>query len=132
MIDESAAMRAWLDAHDLGDSELLHQLPNQGPEGADRMTDPERLVLSALLEGRRAVVPGYQATPTNRPGPQDRAHPAELVGLFDPSPPRSPRAAVEPAGHRPRPTGRPAAPHHRQPPAGLRRQQRERDEEQER
>jgi hypothetical protein len=36
MIDESAAMRAWLDAHDLGDSELLHRLPNQGPEGADR------------------------------------------------------------------------------------------------
>ena len=69
MIDASAAMRAWLDAHDLGDGELLHQLPNQGPEGADRMTDPERLVLSALLEGRRAVVPGYQATPTNPPAP---------------------------------------------------------------
>jgi hypothetical protein len=132
MIDESAAMRAWLDAHDLGDSELLHQLPNQGPEGADPMTDPERLVLSALLEGRRAVVPGYQATPTNRPAPQDRADPVELVGLFDPSPSRSPRAAVEPASHRPRPTERPAVPHQRQPPAGLRRQQRERDEERER
>ena len=134
MIDEAAAMRAWLDAHDLAEAELLHHLANYGPDGADRLTGPERQLLSALLEDRRAVIPGYRRERTSRPTPQDRADAGELMGLFDPSPAGPPqRAAVEPASHRTRPADRPTARHHNPRPSAIpRREQRERDEEQER
>jgi hypothetical protein len=91
MIGDLAAMRAWLDAHGLADAELLHQLPNQGPDGRE-LTDSERQLLSALLEARRLVVPGYRPAPADRPTTQDRPGPAELLDLFDPGPTR-PRSA---------------------------------------
>jgi hypothetical protein len=97
MTDETAAMRAWLDAHGLADAELLHHLANQGPDGRE-LTDSERQLLSALLEARRTVVPGDRSAPADRPPTQDRPGPAELRGLFDPGPTRPPqRAVVEPA-----------------------------------
>jgi hypothetical protein len=133
MIDETAAMCAWLAAHDLAEAELLHSLPNYGPEGADQMTGPERLVLSALLETRRAVIPGYQPTPTRRPTMQDRVNQAELVGLFDPDCTRPPQGAtVEPAGHHSRLADSGADRNRPRLSAGLRREQRQRDEERER
>jgi hypothetical protein len=132
MIDDAAAMCAWLAAHDLAEAELLHSLPNYGPEGADQMTGLERLELSAL-ETRRVVLPGYQPTRTRQPTMQDRANQAELIGLFDPdcTPPPQ-RATVEPAGHRPRPADSRADRNRPRLSAGLRRGQRQRDEERER
>jgi hypothetical protein len=130
MNDDSATLRVWLDAHGLGDAELLHVLPNHGPDGADRLTDPERRLLSGLLEARRAVVPGDQPSPLDRPsGTEDRRDAAQPVGLFDAGPGGArERAAVEPAtGQEPR-TGR----HHLSPPTGRRSRQRERAEERER
>jgi hypothetical protein len=109
MIDEAAAMRAWLDAHGLADAELLHHLPNQGPDGRE-LAASERRLLSALLELRRMVVPGYRPAPAHRPTTQDRPGAAERRGLFNPgSIPPLERAIVEPADrHAQRPV-RPAA-----------------------
>jgi hypothetical protein len=127
MNHDPVAMRAWLDAHGLLDAELLHSLPNHGPEGADRLTDPERLLLSGLLEGRRAVVPGYRPTPPDRSTTtQDRPEMAEPAGLFDPGPDgQRERPAVEPSARGARPAGRLS-------PASGRLGQRERAEERER
>jgi hypothetical protein len=99
MIGDLAAMRAWLGAHGLGDAELLHSLPNHGLDGADRLTDLERLVLSGLLEARRVVVPGYRTTPAHRTAAtQDRPEVAEAAGVFDPGRGgHRQRAVVEPA-----------------------------------
>jgi hypothetical protein len=127
MNDDAVAMRAWLDTHGLADSELLHSLPNHGLDGADRLTGPERRLLSGLLEARRAVVPGYRPSSVDRPSAaQDRPEIAEPAGLFDPGPdgPRE-RAAVEPPARGDRPTGRPPATSRRAGP-------RERAEERER
>ena len=111
MTNEPAAMRAWLDAHDLADAELLHHLPNQDPDGTE-LTDSERQLLSALLEARRMVVPGYRSAPADRPSTQDRSGVAAPLDLFDPGPTRPPeRAVVEPADRQARPPVRPAAPH---------------------
>jgi hypothetical protein len=117
--DEAAAMRAWLDAQGLAEAELLHHLANQGSDGADRLTDPERRLLSALLETRRMLVPGYRPASADRPPTQDRPGWATPPGLFDPGPTQAPeRAAVEPADrHAPRPV-RPVARHRAaEPPA---------------
>jgi hypothetical protein len=112
MTDETAAMRAWLDAHGLADAELLHHLANQDPDGRD-LTDPERQLLSALLEARRMVVPGYRSAPADRPPTQDRLGPAKLLDLFDPGPTRPPqRAVVEPADRRAQRPMRPTARRH--------------------
>jgi hypothetical protein len=133
MIDEAAAMRAWLDAHDLAEAELLHHLANHGPDGADRMTESERRLLSALLEARRTVVPGYRSDSADRPPTQDRPGSDAPLGLFDPGPTRPPEwAAVEPAdlrGKRPVP---PVARHRAAPPLARRPADRDRDEERER
>jgi hypothetical protein len=108
MIDETAAMRAWLDAHGLADAELLHHLVNQGPDGREP-TNSERRLLSALLEVRRMVVPGYRPAPADRPTTQDRPSPAQPLGLFDPGPTPPPeRAAVEPTDRHARSPVRPA------------------------
>jgi hypothetical protein len=120
MIDETAAMRAWLDAHGLADAELLHHLVNQGPDGREP-TNSERRLLSALLEVRRMVVPGYRPAPADRPTTQDRLGAAEPRGLFNPGS-ISPleRAMVEPADrHAQRPVR--SAARHRIPPASVRR-----------
>jgi hypothetical protein len=128
MTDEPAAMRAWLDTHDLADAELLHQLANQGPDGRE-LTDSERWLLSALLEARRMVVPGYRPAPADRPTTQDRPGPAELPGLFDPGPTRPPqRAVVEPADRRAQRPVRPVARHHGSPPPARRPAHRDREE----
>jgi hypothetical protein len=121
MTDEPAAMRAWLDAHGLADAELLHHLVNQGPDGSE-LTDSERQLLSALLEVRRMVVPGYRPAPADQPTTQDQPGPAELLELFDPGTTRPPqRAVVEPADrHAQRPV-RPTARHHGAPPLSARR-----------
>ena len=118
MIDATAAMWAWLEAHGLADAELLHHLANQDPDG-NQLTSSERRLLSALLEVRRMVVPGYRPAPVDRPT-QDRPDPADPLALFDPGPARPPeRAAVEPANRQARPPVRPAAPHRAAvPPAG--------------
>jgi hypothetical protein len=120
MIDETAAMRAWLDAHGLADAELLHHLVNQGPDGRE-LTDSERRLLSALLEVRRMVVPGYRPAPADRPTTQDRPGAAEPRGLFNPSS-ISPleRAMVEPADRHAQRSVRSAA-RHRIPSASVRR-----------
>jgi hypothetical protein len=106
MTDQTTAMRAWLDAHGLGDAEVLHHLANQDLDG-NELTSSERRLLSALLEGRRMVVPGYRPAPANQPTTQDRPDPADPLALFDPGPTRPPqRAAVEPADRHARPPGR--------------------------
>jgi hypothetical protein len=129
MIDEAAAMRAWLDAHGLADAELLHHLANQGPDGADRLIDFERRLLSALLEIRRTVVPGYRPAPADRPTTQERPGSAAPRGLFDPDPIR-PRegAAVEPVDHHARSPVRPAARHRAAVPPARRPAHRDREE----
>jgi hypothetical protein len=133
MTDETAAMRAWLDAHGLAEAELLHHLANHGPDGSELLTDAERRLLSALLETRRTLVPGYRPPPTDRPTTQDRPDPAAPLGLFDPDATRPPqRAAVEPAGRHTRPPVRPAARRHALPPPAQRPRQRDRVEERER
>jgi hypothetical protein len=131
MIGDPAAMRAWLDAHGLVEAELLHVLPNHGPDGADLLTDPERLLLSELLEVRRAVIPGDQPTPADRSTTrQERPCSAEPAGLFDPAPGRSAEpAGVQPASRRAGPADRPAARQHPQSPAARQRRQREQEEE---
>jgi hypothetical protein len=132
MTDHAAAMRAWLDAHGLADAELLHQLPNQDPDGRE-LTDSERQLLSALLETRRMVVPGDRPAPADRPTTQDRSGPAELLDLFDPGPTRPPqRAVVEPADRRAQRPVRPTARHHGAPPPARRPAHRDREEERER
>jgi WhiB family transcriptional regulator, redox-sensing transcriptional regulator len=81
MIDEAAAMRAWLDTHGLAEAELLHHLPNQTPDGRE-LTASERRLLSALLEARRMVVPGYRPAPgpaATHPGPARRGRAAGPV-----------------------------------------------------
>jgi hypothetical protein len=116
MIDESAAMRAWLDAHGLAEAELLHHLANQGPDGSEP-TDSERQLLSALLEIRRTVVPGYRPAPADRPTTRDRPGSAAPPGLFDPGPTRPPeRAAVEPTDRHAKRPVRPLARHRTSPP----------------
>jgi hypothetical protein len=96
MTDQTAAMRAWLDAHGLADAEVLHHLANQDLDG-NELTNAERQLLSALLEARRMVIPGYRPAPADQLTIQDRPGPAEPLGLFDPGPARRPeRAAVEP------------------------------------
>jgi hypothetical protein len=94
---DPATMRAWLDAHSLADAELLHLLPNHGPDGADLLTDPEVRLLSELLEVRRTVVPGYRPMPGGRPTVvEQRPCSPKPVGLFDPDPGRqSAPAGVE-------------------------------------
>ena len=133
MIDEAAAMRAWLDAHGLAEAELLHHMANHGPDGADRLTDAERRLLSALLEARRSVVPGYRPALADRPSSQDRPFSPAPLGLFDPGPTRPPEsAAVEPPDHRAKRPVRQVA-RHRAPPSPARRPaHRDRDEERER
>jgi hypothetical protein len=111
---DPTAMRAWLGAHGLVEAELLHVLPNHGPDGADLLTDPERLLLSELLEVRRAIIPGDRPTPTDRSAAaQERPCSAKPVGLFDPdaSPPPE-RTGVQPAGRHALPPDRPAARQH--------------------
>jgi hypothetical protein len=133
MIDESAAMCAWLDAHGLADAELVHHLANQGPDGADRLTDFERRLLSALLETRRTVVPGHRPALADRPSSQDRPGSAEPLGLFDPDPTWPPEwGVVEPADRRAQRPVRPVA-RHRAPPSPVRRPaHHDREEERER
>jgi hypothetical protein len=129
MNHDAEVMRAWLDAHGLADSELLHVLSNHGLDGADRLTDLERRLLSALLEARRAVVPGYRPSPLDRlSAAQDRRDAAQPADLFNVGLDGQPqRATVAPAARRQPPAGRhhPARPSRR---AG----QRERAEESER
>ena len=128
MTDETAAMRAWLDTHGLADAELLHHLVNQDPDG-NELTNSERQLLSALLEARRMVVPGYRPAPADRPPTQDRPGPAELLDLFDPGPTRPPqRAVVEPADRRAQRPVRPTARHHGSPPPARRPAHRDREE----
>ena len=132
MTNETAAMRAWLDAHGLADAELLHQLPNQDPDG-NELTNSERQLLSALLEARRMVVPGYRPAPAERPTTQDRPGPAEPLDLFDPGPTRPPqRAAVEPADRRAQRPVQPTTRHHGAPPPAQRPAHHDREEERER
>jgi hypothetical protein len=132
MTDEPAAMRAWLDAHGLADAELLHQLPNQDPDGRE-LTDSERQLLSALLEVRRMVVPSFRPAPADRPTTQDRPGPAELLDLFDAGPTRPPqRAVVEPVDRRAQRPVRPTARHHGASPPARRPAHRDREEERER
>jgi hypothetical protein len=129
MIDESAAMRAWLDAHDLADAELLHHLANHGPEGSDRLTGSERRLLSALLETRRTVVPGYRPAPADQPTTQDRPGPAAPLGLFNPGPTRpSEWAGVEPADRRAQRPVRQVARHRAAPSPARRPAHRDREE----
>jgi hypothetical protein len=134
MIGDPAAMRAWLEAHGLVEAELLHVLPNHGPDGADLLTDPERLLLSELLEVRRAVIPGHRPTPPDRStAGQERPCSAEPAGLFDPDAGGpSEWAGVQPASRHARPPDRPAARQHPQPPAARPRRQREQEEERQR
>jgi hypothetical protein len=128
MIDESAAMRAWLDAHDLAEAELLHHLANQGPDGSE-LTDSERRLLSELLETRRTVVPGYRPAPADQPTTQDRPGAAMPLGLFDPGPTRPPEwAGVEPADRRAQRPVRQVAPHRAPPSPARRPAHREREE----
>jgi len=104
---EPAAMRAWLDANGLADAELLHHLANQDPDG-NELTNSERQLLSALLEARRLVIPGYRSAPADWPSTQDRSGLAAPLGLFDPGPTRPPeRLVVEPAERQARPPLRP-------------------------
>jgi hypothetical protein len=132
MTDETVAMRAWLDAHGLADAELLHHLANQDPDG-NELTNSERRVLSALLEVRRMVVPGYRPAPADQPTTQDRPDPADPLALFDPGPARPPQpAVVEPADrHAQRPVW-PTARHHGAPLSARRPVHRDREEERER
>jgi hypothetical protein len=130
MNDDTATLRTWLDAHSLGDAELLHVLPNHGPEGADRLTNPERRLLSELLEARRAVVPGYRPGPLDRSSTvRDRRDAMEPAGLFDAGPGGArERTTVDPATRQDPPAGR----HQPAPPTGRRSRQRQRAEERER
>ena len=132
MTDATAAIRAWLDAHGLADAELLHQLPNQDPDGSE-LTDSERQLLSALLEARRVVVPGHRSAPADRSTIEGRPGSAEPPGLFDPGPTRPPeRAVVEPADRHARPPLRLEHGRH-SPPLSVRRPaHRDREEERER
>jgi hypothetical protein len=128
MTDETAALRAWLDAHGLAEAELLHHLANQDPDG-NELTNSERQLLSALLEARRMVVPGYRPAPADWPPTQDRPGPAEPPGLFDPGPTRPPqRAVVEPADRRAQRPVRPTARHHGAPLSARQPAHREREE----
>ena len=132
MIDEAAAMRAWLDMHGLADAELLHHLVNQDPDGRE-LTVSERRLLSALLEARRAIVPGYRPAPADQPSTQDRPDPADPLAMFDPGPTRpQQRAVVEPADRRPQRPVRPAARHRAAQPPDRRPTHRDREEERER
>jgi hypothetical protein len=129
MNDDPVAMRAWLDAHGLPDAELLHVLPNRGLDGADRLTEAERRLLSGLLEARRAVVPGYRPSPLDRPyATQDRPNAAQPSDLFNSGPAGQREwAAVPPAARREPPAGR-----HDPAPPSRRAGQPERAEERER
>jgi hypothetical protein len=132
MIDTTAAMRAWLDMHGLADAELLHHLANQDPDGRE-LTVSERRLLSALLEARRAVVPGYRPAPADQPTTQDRPSPAGPPGLFDPGPTRPPqRAVVEPADRRAQRPVRPLVRQRAALPPDRRPTHRDREEERER
>jgi hypothetical protein len=111
MTDATAAMRAWLDAHGLTDAEVLHHLANQDPDGSE-LTNSERRLLSALLEVRRRVVPGYRSALADQPIIRDRPDAADPLALFDPGPARqSERAAVEPTDRHARSPVRPIARH---------------------
>jgi hypothetical protein len=128
MTNETAATRAWLDARGLADAELLHQLPNQDPDGRE-LTDAERQLFSALLEARRMVVPGYRPPPADQPTIEGRPGSAEPPGLFDPGPARPPqRAAVERADRRAQRPVRPTARRHGSSPPACRRADRDRKE----
>ena len=128
MTDEAAAMRAWLDDHGLAEAELLHHLANQGPDGRE-LTDSERRLLSALLEVRRMVVPGYRPAPADRPAAQDRPGSAEPLGLFDPGPIRLPKwAVVEPVDRHVQRPVRPTAGHRAATPPVRRPAHRDREE----
>jgi hypothetical protein len=132
MTDATAAMRAWLDAHGLADAEVLHHLPNQDPDGKE-LTSSERRLLSALLEVRRMVVPGYRPAPADQLPTRDRPDPADPLALFDPGTVRPPeRAVVEPADRQGRPPVRPAAPHRAAVPPARRPARRDREQERER
>ena len=132
MTDEPAAVWAWLEAHGLADAEVLHHLANQDPDG-NELTDSERRLLSALLEVRRMVVPGYRPAPADQPTTQDRPDPADPLALFDPGHARqSERAAVEPAGRHARSPVRPIARHRAAVPPAQRPAHRDREEERER
>jgi hypothetical protein len=131
MTDATAAMRAWLDAHGLADAEVLH-LANQDPDGKE-LTSSERRLLSALLEVRRMVVPGYRPAPADQLPTRDRPGPADPLALFDPGPARqSERAVVEPADRHARSPVRPIARHRAAVPPARRPAHRDRDEERER
>jgi hypothetical protein len=129
MNDDPEVMRAWLGAHGLSDAELLYVLPNQGLDGADRLTEAERRLLSGLLEARRAVVPGYRPSPLDRPSAApDRPDAAQPTGLFNVGPAGQREwAAVRPAVRPQPPAGR-----HDPAPPSRRAGQRERAEERER
>jgi hypothetical protein len=128
MTNETAAMRAWLDTHGLADAELLHQLPNQDPDGRE-LTNSERQLLSALLEARRVVVPGYRPAPADRSTIEGRPGSAEPPGLFDPGPTRPPEpAVVERADRRAQRLVRPPARYHGAPPQARRPAHRDREE----
>jgi hypothetical protein len=128
MTDAAAAMRAWLDAHGLAEAEVLHHLANQDPDGHE-LTDAERRLLSALLEARRMVVPGYRPAPADRPTTQERPGWAAPLALFEPGPTRAPEwTVVEPANrHTQRPV-RPTARHHGSPLPARRPADRDREE----
>jgi hypothetical protein len=131
MTDQTAAMWAWLDAHGLADAELLHHLANQDPVG-NELTSSERRLLSALLEVRRIVVPGYRPAPVDQPT-QDRPDPADPLALFDPGPARRPeRGAVEPADRRTQRPVRQVARHRAAPSPARRPAHRDREQERER
>jgi hypothetical protein len=132
MTDQTAAIRAWLDAHGLADADLLHHLANQDPDGKE-LTSSERRLLSALLEVRRVVVPGYRPAPADRPTTRDRPDPADPLALFNPGPARPlERAVVEPADRQARPPVRPAAPHRAAVRSAQRPAHRDREQERER
>jgi hypothetical protein len=115
MNDDPEVIRAWLSAHGLPDAELLHVLPNQGLDGADRLTEAERRLLSGLLEVRRAVVPGYRSSPLDRPSAaQDRPDAAQPTGLFNTGSTGQRQWATVQPGARPQP---PAGRHDPAPPS---------------
>jgi hypothetical protein len=128
MTDETAALRAWLDAHGLTDADLLHHLANRDPDG-NELTNSERRVLSALLEVRRMVVPGYRPAPADQPTTRDRTDSAGPLALFDPGPAReSERPAVKPGDRHARSPVRPIARHRAAVPPARRPAHRDREE----
>jgi hypothetical protein len=132
MTDATAAMRAWLEAHGLADAEVLHHLANQDPDG-NELTNAERRLLSALLEVRRIVVPGYRPAPADHPTTRDRTDSADPLALFDPGPARPlERAAVEPADRHARSPVPPAGPDRAAVPPARRPAHRDREEERKR